>query len=100
MKIWMRKAEHITKYFGRLLNLKLLSDKSINSDAIDLSKSWDLINIEFKTAEELHNFFSNVVKNLKILEYKNFNPNFENVEDPVFKATLKYKSHPSIIAVK
>ena len=41
-----------------------------------------------------------MVKNLEIPEYENFNPNFENVKDPVCKAILKYKSHPSITAIK
>ena len=45
-------------------------------------------------------FFSNAVKNLKIPEFKAFNPLAENVLHPVFKAILKYKNHPSIIAIK
>ena len=53
-----------------------------------------------KTAEVLNNFFSNIVTNLKIPEYENLNLNSENVKDPVFKAILKYKNHPSIIAIK
>ena len=78
----------------------LLSDKSINSDKIHLNESGELINSESKTAEVLNEFFSNIVKNLKIPEYENLNPNFEKVKDPVFKAILKYKNHPSIIAIK
>ena len=42
----------------------------------------------------------NIVKNLKIPEYENLNPNFEKVKDPVFNAVLKHKNHPSIIAIK
>ena len=78
----------------------LLSDKSINSDKIHLNENGELINSESKTAEVLNEFFSNIVKNLKIPEYENLNPNFEKVKDPVFKAILKYKNHPSIIAIK
>ena len=78
----------------------LLSDKSINSDKIHLNENEELINSESKTAEVLNKFFSNIVKNLKIPEYENLNPNFENVKDPVFKAIWKYKNHSSIIAVK
>ena len=77
-----------------------LSDKSINSDKIHLNENGELINSESKTAEVLNEFFSNIVKNLKIPEYENLNPNFEKVKDPVFKAILKYKNHPSIIAIK
>ena len=78
----------------------LLSGKSINSDKIHLHENEKLINSESKTAEVLKHFFSNIAKNLKIPEYENLNPNFENVKDPDFKAILKYKNHPSIIAIK
>ena len=78
----------------------LLSDNSIDSDKINLNENGDLINSESKTAELLNDFFSNIVKNLKVPEFENLNPNFEKVKDTVFKAILKYKNHPSIIAIK
>ena len=68
----------------------------MNSDKIHLSENGELINSHSKTAEVLNEFFSNIVKNLKIPEYENLNPNFEKVKDPVFNAILKYKNHPSI----
>ena len=77
-----------------------LSDESIDSDKINLNENGELINCKSKTAEELNRFFSNIVKNLKILEYENLNHNFQKVKDPVLKAILKYKNHPSIIARK
>ena len=77
-----------------------LSDKSINSDKIHLNENGELINSKTKTAEVLNEFFSNIVKNLKIPECENFNRNFQKVKDPVLKAILKYKNHPSIIAIK
>ena len=40
------------------------------------------------------------MKNLKIPEYENLNRNFEKVKDPALKAILKYKNHPSVIAIK
>ena len=48
----------------------------------------------------MNNFFSNIVKNLKIPEYENLDSNFENVEGPVLRAILKYKNHPSITVIK
>ena len=54
---------------------------------------------ESETAEVLNNFSSNIVKKLKIPEYENLNSNIENIKDPVFRAILKYKNHPSIIAI-
>ena len=58
-----------------------------------------LIRGESETAEVLNNIFSNIVKKLKILEYENLNSNFENIKDSVFRAIVKYKNHPSIIAI-
>ena len=74
-----------------------LSDKSINSDEFHLNENGELINSKPKTAEVLNELFSNIVKNLKISEYENFNLNFEKVKDPVLKEILQYKNHPSII---
>ena len=54
---------------------------------------------ESETAETLNNFFSNIKK----LEIPKFNSNdsvTENMKDPVFKDILKYKNHPSILAIK
>ena len=67
----------------------LLSDKSINSEKIHLNENGELIDGESKTAEVLDEFFSKIVKILKIPEYENLNPNFEYVKGPVFKAILK-----------
>ena len=77
-----------------------LPDKSKTSDKIHLNENGKLLNSEFETAEVLNTFFSNIVKNLKISEYENLDRNFENVEDPVLRAILKYKNHPSITVIK
>ena len=77
-----------------------LSDKSKTSDKIHLNENGELLNSESETAEVLNNFFSNIVKNLKIPEYENLDQNFENVEDPVLREILKYKNHPSITVIK
>ena len=63
-----------------------LSDKSVKSDKIHLNENGNLIKGEPETAEALNNFFSNIVKKLKILEYENFNSNIENIKDSVFRA--------------
>ena len=77
-----------------------LSDKSVKCDKINLNENGELLKSDSETAEVFNNFFSNIVKNLKIPAYKNLNTNIENVKDPVFRAILKYKNHPSIIAIK
>ena len=47
-----------------------------------------------------NNFFGNIVKNLNISQYSDFDPIIENVKDPTLKAILKYKKHPSILAIR
>ena len=66
-----------------------LSDKSINRNKIHLNENEELINRESKTAGALNDFFWNIVKTLKIPEYENLNPNFQNIENAVFKVILK-----------
>ena len=94
----MRKTTDNKKFWKTVK--PLLSDKSKSSDKIHLSENGELLNNESETAEVLNNFFSNIVKNLKIPENENLDPNFENVKDPIFRAILKYKNHPSITAIK
>ena len=51
----------------------------------------EIISEDRKIAESLNSFFSNIVKNLKIPEYRLHNDSlFENVSNPIFKAILKY----------
>ena len=45
----------------------------------------------------MNKFFSNIIKNLGIPVY---DPIIENMNDAVFKVILKYKSHPSILAIR
>ena len=49
------------KKFGKTVE-SLLSDKPINGNKIHLNENGDLINIEFKTAELMNNFFLNIAK--------------------------------------
>ena len=37
-----------------------------------------------KTADVFNSFLSNIVKNLKILKYSNFDPIAQNIEGPTF----------------
>ena len=52
------------------------------------------------TEEVFSSFFSNIIKDLKILQYSNFDPIAQNIEDPALKAIVKYKNHPSIRTVQ
>ena len=58
----------------------LLSDKSIN-----LTGNGEHVKTEMKTAEVLNSIFSDIVSNLKIFQFLNFDPIVQNIEDPTLK---------------
>ena len=47
----------------------------------------------------MNTFFSNIVSNLKIEGYSNCDPLANNIRDPVLKCIVKYRNHPSILAI-
>ena len=61
-----------------------------------------MINIKSdkETAEVSNKFFSNVVTNHNILQFNQIDRTFENISDPVIKASVNYRAHPSVIAMK
>ena len=56
--------------------------------------------MDLETAEVLNTFFGNIGKNLEINQYSNFDPVINHVKDPTLRAILKYKDHPSILAIQ
>ena len=48
----------------------------------------------------LNLLFSTAVKNLKIPEFSDTNPLAERLSDPTLTAILRYKNHPSIVAIR
>ena len=65
------------------------------------NKSWCIDLILTDVGIEVLNKFSQIQsKNLKIPEYDNLNSKIENVKDVVFRGILKYKNHPSTVAIK
>ena len=50
-------------------------------------------------AEVLNSFFANIVSILKIKGHLNCDPPANNFSDPVLKCILKYRIHPSILAI-
>ena len=47
----------------------------------------------------LNTFFSNIVSNLGIAEYSNCEPLANNISDPILKCAVRYRNHPSILAI-
>ena len=78
----------------------LLSGKIKSNEKITLVENDKILTQDIKVAEELNSFFSNVVKNLKILEYSEKNPLPEKIANPILKSVLKYDKHPSVTAIR
>ena len=54
---------------------------------------------DHNTANVLNAFFSNIASNLNIAYNSNCEPLANNISDPVLKCVVKYRNHPSILAV-
>ena len=78
----------------------LLSDKSKSNEKITTVEDNKGISEDKDNVETLNSFFFLAVKNLKIPEFSDSNSLAENIPHPIFKAILKYKNHPGIIAIK
>ena len=78
----------------------LFSDKPISGDNINLTENGEYVKTEMKAAEVFNSFFSNIVKNLKIPQYSNFDPSAQIIEDLTLKVIVKYKSRPSILTIQ
>ena len=54
---------------------------------------------DYNNTKVLNTIFSNIASNLLIAEYSNREPLANNISDPVLKCVLKYRDHPSILAI-
>ena len=77
-----------------------LSDKVMTRDRINLSEKGESVKTELETAEVLNKFFSEIVNNLEISKYSKYESFIDSIEDQTLRAILKYKNHPSIIAIQ
>ena len=59
----------------------------------------EIIMGDYNTAKVLNTFFSNIVSNLNIAEYSDHEPLASNISDPILKCVVKYRNHPSILAI-
>ena len=78
----------------------LLSDKIGGYEKTNLKADNKIIENASKNAEVLNNFFSNIVKDLKISNYSKLEPFAKNINDSTLKAILKYINHPSILVLQ
>ena len=76
------------------------SDKIVTRDRIHLTENGEVVKTGFETAETLNNFFGNVIKNLMIPKYSEYDPSIDRAENRTIRAILKYRNHPSILAIR
>ena len=95
----MRKKICDNKTFWKILK-PMLSKKIKSNERIPLIENDEIIKTEKGTAKVLNAFFSNIVQNLDIQQYNVDDPIYENINDPLLKAIVRYRNHPSIVAIK
>ena len=78
----------------------LLSNKVVYNERITLVKDDKVIENDKNTASILNKFFSNVIITLGIPRYNETEPVSHNIGDPLMKAIIKCRFHPSIVAIK
>ena len=78
----------------------MLSKEIKSNEIITLIKNGEIIKTEKGTAKVLNAFFSNIFQNLDIQQYNVDDPICENINDPLLKAIVRYRNHPSIVAIK
>ena len=78
----------------------LLSNKFVYNERITLVEDDKIIENDKNTASILNEFFSNIIATLGIPQYNEMEPVSHNIGDPLMKAIMKYRFHPSIVAIK
>ena len=60
----------------------------------------EIFKTEKRTAKVLNAFFLNIVKNIDIQHYNVDDSICENINDPLLNASVRYRNHPNIVAIK
>ena len=74
----------------------LLLNKIIFNEEINLLEDDNIVENDKNTASVLNEFFSNIITTLGIPRYNKTKPVSHKVGDPLMKAIIKYRFHPSI----
>ena len=78
----------------------LSSDKVKSSEKITLVYENKIITSDNENAKILNSFFSNVVKHLKIQEFKDIDFSAECISHPAVKAIMRFPNHPSTSGIR
>ena len=77
-----------------------ISEKFNARKRISFTENGKVVKTEKEAVEVFCNFFGNIVKNLNISQYSDFDPIIEKDKDPTLKAILEYKKHPNILVLR
>ena len=92
----MRTISPNNRKFGHTVK-PFLVDKVKSRETITLVNNENIETDENEVAKTFNDFFSNIVKNLKIPEYQCEDDLHKRLSShPVLQAILKYRNHPSI----
>ena len=94
----LMKGKLLTTFFWKMVKT-FLSYEVASKAENTLVKNEKVIDKERKATELLNTFFSNIVGNLNIAEYRTCNPLANEISDPALKAIVKYRNHPSILKI-
>ena len=87
------------KLFWKVIKLSL-SDKSCVKEQINIVEKREILKTDLETAGVLNTFFGNLLKNLEINQYSNFNPVINNVKDPNLRVFLNAKTTQAFLRFK
>ena len=77
-----------------------ISNKQISTEKITLVENEEVVDSDEKASEIFNTFFTNAVSNLNIAKYDACDPLAENIDDPTISAIVKYRNHPSVVAIQ
>lgn len=83
----------INKIFWKIL-------KPNSSEKITLTGNEEIVSSDKITAQIFYIYFSNRVTNLDIPEYYQCEPIAGSIDNSINKSIVKYRSHPSILAIR
>ena len=88
------------KTFRKTVSPLFSNNSYLTSCRITLLENRAILSAEAKVADTFNEFFSNVVKELKIEKDDKLLTDVLEETNPVLKAIKKYKNHPSILRIK
>ena len=86
------------KFWG--VDKPLLSNKVVSNQKITSVEDDKIVENDKNTASMLNEVFSNIIIKLRIHQYNEAKPMSHNTSDPLMKAIIIYRFHPSLTAIK